>query len=351
MSEALVWLSQALITAEMSRSQREERLAPLFEPRPGKMLEIPRKELADTSQDPLFLKGEIWVKPPKGTCLRIRKDLDKPDLKICRPQPITWHMHEIDPAGKIQRLIIAGNPDEGTLLTWSTPYRMANFVEQGKKESGEDQDIPIMSCDAQQVEETIRGKSMLERSIILTLAKGRRWRIDFPPQDTMLPPPKKPEPVLEPKVAAQGEAKHEEKPADDGHSAPAEKAAEKPAEKPAETPPEKSRLAKLLSGEKVDEEKVAYYFRVAGKEVFEMPSSFFREGDSPGGLPGKCRYKFKGAAYDPDSGVIECYETHSMDAVYVHVPCMSKLTVLPVAAPVVKEKAKEQAKSPPPKPH
>jgi hypothetical protein len=329
-----LWLSQTLITPQMSTAQRHERLGPLFEPRPGTRLEMSRKVLADRTKDPLFLKGEIWVKPPKGSCLRIRSDFDKPDQKICRPQTISWNIHEIDPAGRIQRLVIAGNPDEGTLLTWNTPYRMANFVAFGKMEKGEDEDVPVWSCEAQEVEDPVNPKLAKERSIILTLFNGRRWRIDLPEVDTALPPPKvkKPEPVQD---APQAETKEEPK-AEAKEEPKADPKNTEAAPSP-ETPREKSRLEKLLSGESVEEEKIAYYFRVTGQEVFEMPSTFFREGDSPGGLKGKCRYKFKGASYDKDSGVIECYDTSSMDAVYVHVPCMSQLSSRPVFPPPEKE--------------
>ncbi len=309
---ALVLSSPLLFAGETPTMQRQAQLGAYFDPPPGQPLEISKKAIArQAGKSPQLLSGQIMVKPPKGQCLRIRRDLDEPDKKICKPEPISWKLHELDNAGRLQRLVISGSPDEGTLLSWPTPYRIANFVPFGEKDKGEDQDIAVLSCERREQREDVKGRQTIERSIVLSLADGRRWMIELPAFDTKLPRPKV-------------KIKKEEAPpkADPHAEKPAEEHAEKPADPHGPAPKEeKSPLAKILSGEKLVEAKPPYYFRITGENVYEMPSTFFHESDAPSGFKGKCRYLYKGAPYDHDSGVIECYDTSSMDAVYVHLTC------------------------------
>jgi hypothetical protein len=96
--------------------------------------------------------------------------------------------------------------------------------------------------------------------------------------------------------------------------------------------PAKSRhriLALKLSGRYKQAKKKIYNFQLAKRRTFEMDSSRLMENAVPKGMKGRCRYRYQGAPADPDSGVIECFNTDSYDALYVHLTCASALQANP----------------------
>lgn len=277
--------------------QRQERLKPFFSPRPGEMLSVTQRAVTVERRDPLLVKGELWIKPPKGGCLTVRTDYEHKDVVYCKATPITWDIFALDASGRLHLTVLYDNEPEGTYLTWPTPYRVANYVPLGGMEAMENYNIPIHKCVATDDGET--------RKIVLHTMDNRRWYILLPDYDT---PFKTNEPP--PNLIVKSDLKKDEPPA---------------AAEPGEKKPAKSILGQLLSGEYKKVQKKEFNFRVGKRNAYEMSSSGFSETSTPQGMQGRCRYMFEGAAGDPKSGVIECYDTDTFDTIYTHVTCFSQL--------------------------
>jgi|GEM_PF-5935560 hypothetical protein len=301
-------LAAAFISPEMSLKERQAKLSPFFEPRPGMDLKVSDRAISLLKGDDyLLVKGEFWVRPPPGECLTLRKDFDEPDRRICRSTPLTWDIFDLDAAGNYNLLVIAGPRDEGTWLRWPTPYRVANYVPLGAAETEENYNVPIRSCQTSIVGD--------QRQITLTLMNGRRWFIYLPPFDT--PTPKRDEPP--PNLIV-----HVDEKADPTKATQSNQTKGSVVTEESEPKQRRSVLSQLLSGEYKKVKKAEFVFRVSRRNAFEMSSSGFMETSVPQGMNGRCRYKYEGAAGDPKSGVIECFNTDTFDAVYAHVTCFSE---------------------------
>lgn len=287
--------SQLLFPPNSTLEQRQAVLKKFFSPMPGEMLTVTDRAVAVERRDPLLVKGELWIHPPKGTCLIVRRDFEQKDRTYCKKTPITWDIFDLDASGRLHFNVLLENDPETTWVTWPTPYRVANYVPLGATESGDNYNIPIQKCEA--VDDGIM------RKIILHTMDNRRWYIFLPEYDE---PMKVAEPL--PNLHVQSDMKKEEK----------------PAEKTGEKKPAKSVLGQLLSGEYKKAQKQEFIFRVSRRNAYEMSSSGFSETSSPQGMLGKCRYSFSGAPGDPQSGVIECYDTDTFDTIYTHVTCFSE---------------------------
>jgi hypothetical protein len=296
MNWALVLMaSQSIFPEGSTLEQRQAILKKYFSPKPGEMLEVTPRAIAVERRDPLLVKGELWIDPPKGTCIVVRRDYEQKDRTYCKKTPITWDIFDLDAAGRLHFNVFLDNNPETTFITWPSPYRVANYVPLGAMESGENFNIPIFKCEA------VDDGSL--RRIILHTMDNRRWYILLPEYDQAL---KAAEPL--PNLRVQSDVKKEE-------PAPAANAEKKPA---------KSVLGQLLSGEYKKAQQQEFIFRVSRRNAYEMSSSGFSETSSPQGMQGKCRYTFSGAPGDPDSGVIECYDTDTFDTIYTHVTCFSE---------------------------
>ena len=84
-------------------------------------------------------------------------------------------------------------------------------------------------------------------------------------------------------------------------------------------------LAMKLSGKYKEKKKKKYIFLIQPWEAFEMNSGHVMESGGPMGLDGTCRYKFKGAKFDEESGAIECFRSDSYDALFAHMTCSGSL--------------------------
>lgn len=287
--------SQLLFPPNATLEQRQAVLKKFFSPEPGKMLTVTQRAVAVERRDPLLVKGELWIHPPQGTCLIVRRDFEQKDRSYCKKTPITWDIFDLDASGRLHFNVFLDNDPETTWVTWPTPYRVANYVPMGAMESGENFNIPIQKCEA--IDDGVM------RKIILYTMDNRRWYIILPEYDE---PMKVADPL--PNLQVQSDVKNEEKPAENNGK-----------KKPA-----KSVLGQLLSGEYKKAQKQEFIFRISRRNAYEMSSSGFSETSSPQGMLGKCRYSFSGAAGDPASGVIECYDTDTFDTIYTHVTCFSE---------------------------
>lgn len=312
------FLLASLFTAKTPEVERQRVLEKFFEPRPNKMLRVLDRSALINSKEPFTIKGELWVRPPKGTCLLLRSDYSKADQRICKPTLVNWELQDLDATGRLTFLVLTEESwDEGTHLRWQTPYRVANVVAFGEQETGNFEDVPIRQCTAKVVEG--------ERIIVLETFTGKKWTIYLPDSDQPAVPDLKEAPKLLINLdSAQIRAEEAAKPQEKKDQEKKDKAS-----KPAEAPT--SALAQLLTKGYKEEEKQYEKFHVPKRDAFEMESGRFSETGSPRGMTGRCRYKFKGAAGDPESGIIECFNTDTMDSIFTLVTCFPQLKPRPEA--------------------
>ncbi|RYZ53291.1 MAG: hypothetical protein EOP07_18070, partial [Proteobacteria bacterium] len=158
-------------------AERQQKISPLFEPKPGAELELDRLSMLENSAKPSSMKGQIWIKPPKGQCLIVRGDMDRPDKSYCKPSPIFWTLDDLDGLGRLKlTVLIEAEWDDGITLSWNSHYRVGNFVDAGDKKDGFYSDIIIKKCTATATDG--------DRSILLESFEGRRWRINLPEYDS-----------------------------------------------------------------------------------------------------------------------------------------------------------------------
>jgi hypothetical protein len=293
------FLAPSLIPPNIPNAEAVKIVAPFFAPAPGNSLTIDSYDREHKLADPLSIRGFVTVTPPKDRCLIIKKNDELPDVKVCKKQQVTFSLRELDVGGRINWTVFTGMNDSGTSLTWPTPYRLAQVVPAGEFKNMLGEYVPVLSCKSWVAED--------QRLIELTLASGPKWRIHFPDVDTLAPQPEE-SPNLFVRLgkakaaeAARAEGSHDSPPAE-GHASA--------------TPPPNSFFAK----NKKEEEQV-YPWNVNARGAFEMNSARLMTSDAPLGLSGKCRYKYSDAPQDETSGIIECFNLDSFDAVLTHLPC------------------------------
>ncbi len=287
--------TQLLFPPGSTTAERQELLKPYFQPKPGEMLSVSERAVVIEKRDPLLVKGEFWVLPPKGMCLTLRRDFEQRDRTYCKKSPVSWEIFDLDAVGRLHMNVLVEGEPESVYLTWLTPYRVANYVPLGGTEAVENYNIPIHKC--------VASDDGILRKITLHTMDNRRWFIILPDYDIPLksagPPP--------------------------NLNVKSDKIKEESAEPTGEKKPAKSVLGQLLSGEYKKAKVQEFIFRVNRRNAYEMSSSGFTETASPQGMNGKCRYSFSGAPGDPDSGLIECFDTDTFDTIYTHVTCFSQL--------------------------
>ncbi len=342
MIHALAIAASLLYGAKAPEAERRQKLDPLFSPRPGAPLELERLSLLENSKRPSYIRGQIWVKPPKGLCLIVRTDMKKPDQNVCKAKPISWEIDDLDAAGRLRLHVSTPEEwDDGLDMIWTSPYRLATLVAAGDKEAGSFEEVPIQSCKAKTVEN--------ERSITLETFAGRKFFITLPEFDTPIASKQAESPNLivnidtaktkeaeKAKAAEHGKDEHEKK---DEHGAPEPAKDEHGPPKEAAKGGGTSVLGQLLTKGYNQEAHQEEKFTLNTRHAYKMESGYFSETGAPRGMTGICRYIFKNAPGDPDSGAIECHDTDTLDSIYVHVTCFSQLKV--------HEKPKSDAKEKP----
>jgi hypothetical protein len=300
-------LASAIFSKNTTESERQRIMGRFFDPPPQSMLDVKNQAVAINAEHPFTIKGELWVRPPKGHCILIRKDFNKADQRICKASPIAWEVYDLDAMGRLALTVISEEDwDEGTFLRWQTPYRVATVVLAGDQKTEEFDDIPIRKCTTRVVDD--------ERSIILETFQGKKWTINLPEFDTPVETEQKALPNLlvnldTKQMTAEETTKMNEQrkgKEDQGGSAP------------------QSALAQLLTKGYKEEEKQRDTFHIQKRNAYQMESGRFTETGSPRGMNGTCRYKYIDAAGDPGSGVIECFDTDSFDSVFTLVTCFSQ---------------------------
>lgn len=319
-------MASLLYGPQTQESIRIQKLSELFEPRPGNLLPLNKISELENTKEPEKIKGQIWINPPKGLCLIVRGDEKKKDQNICKRTPYRWTVDDLDSRGRLSLMVMQmAEWDDGIFLQWQTPYRLGNFVAAGDRESGAYEDIVIKTCQA----ETNDG----ERTIAIEAFNGRRWKVTLPNEDTPVNEVEAEIPNLMVNVDSK---KKKEQEAEEAKKAETKKEEAKDEKKEEPKKPEDKKdvnassgsvLGSLLSGEYKEHLKPKLRYNIPSRGAFKMESGRFTETGSPQGMTGECRYIFKNAPGDKDSGAIECHDTDTMDEVYVHVPCFSQLEV------------------------
>lgn len=256
-------------------------------------------------KDPMNIKGYIWVRPPKGHCFIIQDKNTNIDRNVCKPTQLSYKVSDIDPAGKINWNVIQADDDEGTKLSWQTPYRIANFIPLGEFNKMSNIRSPLFSCKAE--------NDGITRKITLTFFDEKKWYIPLPDKDELVLGKRKRRKLFV-RVMSNGLITDSEM--------------KRPEDVKREAKRKNKMLAQKLKGLK-KKEGPEYSFLMRPYEAYEMNSSRVMESGGPLGQNGVCRYKFTGAWNDEDSGVVECFNTDSYDALYVHLPCASQLPIIP----------------------
>jgi hypothetical protein len=281
--------TSTLVTTETPELERYKAIAPYVSPAPGQEVRVDERALRDRKKtDPMMLQGQIRISPPKGMCFTVTRNLDYPDDKICKTTNLSFKVKDLTPAGKLIWTIRTGPKDFGSPYEWQTPHRIAQVIPAGEKPDGGFIHVPISTCTAHSVDPE-------KRQIILELMSGQRWRIALPEKDVLLPQPAS-MPNLFLQKGAKGSPGTEKT---DGESS--------------------DYVPKVEKGKPDD--PVTKFWAMPERNSFTMNASNFKTSDTTPGMKGTCRYQFKDAPGDPESGWIECHETDYYDVVYTYLPC------------------------------
>ena len=336
-----------LIPANADQKKRIEILSSFFSPTIGETLAIDQGEVRDDpKRDPLLYRGFIQVTPPKNHCLNIRHRHFKSDTHVCRPKKVPFELREIDTDGSLTWKITTSEKDPGTIVQWKTPYRLAQYIPAGSIRETFGIKIPIEKC------EVIINQ--FNQRIILNIVGGQKWTIRFPKRDQLVNPEAEPPPNLfvikgrkkkpligsyqigsEPGAGGEGDPDGEiaesEPPSAEEQEIEKKLDAEideqmedEPEVKGPAAPQAPSWVAKIRGQHK--KKKInPYKFNLKEYQINTMHSDHFSATSSSGGLNGECRYKFWGAPDDVHSGIIECFNTDTYDAVEAPLSCARPL--------------------------
>lgn len=323
---ALLPLAAALNAGDLPEVERVKRLTPYFSPRVGQQVALDPRELRDLTKGPKAVKagklrGAIRVTPPAGQCFTIQRRADEPDDRICEAKELSFTLSEIDRSGRIRWVVTTGEGDFGTEVTWSTPYRVAITTPFNRDATEPPTYQFIASCLAE--------KSEKGRRIKIGLFGGETWLVTLP-DDEIMPPQPKALPNLfihttGGKTSVKDAAKAKEAEANSKAAHESGAPAPEPEHKP-ETPPEKPASKSEDDGTNYDEEADRLVWSVPARGAYEMGgSNFMPHGSVPPGGIGRCRYNYRGADDDPDTGRLECHDVDGFKHILLPLTCLKAL--------------------------
>jgi len=306
---------QSLFPLDTPHEQRLQHLQSYFDPPLGSVITAARAELREKTERPLEVRAYVRITPPPKACFILRRSPTLPDQNICQSTEVSFTIGEIAEDGSIEWLILQSPEDEGTTVSWQTPYRIARFIALGEFDSGVHTKIPITSCVAEQ--------SSLQRKVSLQLMNGQRWIVLFPKKDVPLEPDKKIPNLFVRTMTTGSDGKSHAMEASSGGEVEGTVEQISRADSPGSD--RHSLLALRLSGRYKNVKDEVYSFNIDARNSFQMDSAHFLLTNAPMGMNGLCRYRYQGAPADPTSGVIECFKTESYDAVYLHMTCSGQI--------------------------
>ncbi len=382
---AAAQISATLFANDVVPEERLRVLQQFFSPPIGSQIELDPTELAyiKFKKDRFAARGFITISPPKGRCLIIQKNRATPDYVVCEKRTLSFNFYDLSYNGQLYWEVTTGKGDLGTEISWQTPYRLAQIVPGGQLFQESNLTVAL----------TCTPTDGVSRSIVVTSLHGHKWRIDFPEFDTLMPQPEKepnlfirsagtPSPAKSDKKDKKGhgddgkkekesdDAKHDEKKDGDdakpdenkegdeakhdekkkGEDAKSdenkegdeakhdEKDEKKEGEKSSEAAAKPDGDAPPAMGQglvaKKKTPKIEYRWNIHPLGTYEMPARYFKMLGTPPSDKGSCRYRFTGAPFDPNSGVVECVNTETYDAVIVPLTCAKGLG--PRLAPIKK---------------
>ena len=172
---------------EASLSQKQIQLSPYFSPPIGEKIELVEAEKQEITMQTLEQShGEILVSPPQGTCFTIRLSTTLPDRHICKPTVVPFRFLDLTKDGHIQWTVFLNSHDNGTPISWQTPYVIGYAILEDKnfvKQQASDKHIQTVALDACIDKTTIKKRAISFR----LLGLKEKWNVSFPEKDKPLP--------------------------------------------------------------------------------------------------------------------------------------------------------------------
>ncbi len=294
---AALSIATTFLAAAPTLAEHYQQVRPYFSPPPGGEVAIDEQDIRHLGRrSPMELRGYIGVNPPNGTCLTVQVHPDRPDFVVCKQSRVPFLAGDMDRAGRITWQVSRPGDPVPVALTWRTPHRIADVVPAGERLATLSKQLLVLRCEAKM--------DAMTRKITLTLPQQRPWIIHFPEKDIPLDAASDAPNLYVHAGPSRGGLQ-------------ADGAPNKPA------PKEDFEKAKENSKKG---EPVQTYWAIPKRHAFSMSSANFSASDAPGGLPGECRYTFKGPPDDPKSGAIECHTTDLFDVVLVNLTCAGDIS-------------------------
>lgn len=266
-------------------------LANHFTPPPGDMLTIDVKKQREKKKlDPFYYSGSVEVDPPKGYCFTITRTDDTPDDIICQKRKLGFTIQQLDTSGRLTWKISTGEGDFPLEIIWPTPYRIAQTIAVGERIP---KSVPLESCTAH--------RDAATRRIVIKTLRGESWTVNFPLKDISSGYTQ-----ASPNLYVASKSKTGGISADSSTEVHTTVKGYDPIKDYEEPKPD---------------DPVTKHWVVSLRNSFVMNSSAFKTYDSPPGMNGHCRYRYKGAPDDKDSGIIECHSTDRFDVVMFPMTC------------------------------
>lgn len=340
-------LAASLFTSADTPPERIARLKDYFQPAIGSMVHLHPDQLANIHhrQDQLGARGFITVTPPAGRCLVIKRADHLDDSVVCKKTQLAFSLRELQYNGNVRWLVYTGKGDDGTEVSWPTPYRLLQYVRAGQMHKESIPDF-VLKCQA---------TDKPERKVEIETLGGAKYTIRFPRYDTLMIQPPEQNLFVKDQSADTDDifAKSKEPPPATPEE-PTEGESDKPQDQVAREA--EARLAreqqlkeetaairqKVLDEENEDEFvptgktgsddifsslakkshlKRVYHWNITKRQAFKMEAINFISHGSPQTKRGSCRYRYQGGPFDKATGAVECVFTEAFDAVIVPLTC------------------------------
>lgn len=325
--------SAYLFKKDAPLNERLEKLKPFFKPSFDQMITLKNDQIL-LHKDPYRygkVTGRIFITPPKGQCLTIRRSEHSPDHKICQDSYLDFSAEELSPKGELYWTALTDAADDfGTPLRWLSAYRIGKLAPITARYLEESESVIILGCKVQK-----------ERRVkVNILGFEKPWSISFPTNDYPIKQPK-PIPNLYYQIpiakggvlqAEKGklmkgdlEGEEDQESKDDGIKRPQVSASEMRGNIDNEQARAKNVFEKLKeeqSGE--DAHKSAQYpWQMSPRSAYTMNGSHISSQDAPPpGMLGRCRYRFSQKELEP---AIECHGADSYRWLYLPLTCLDHL--------------------------
>jgi hypothetical protein len=294
---------------------RVQELSAFFSPPPGKSVAIDPSEFLrkDLKNWALAARGFIQATPPRNRCLIINRNDSQEDVRVCKPQPVSFSADQIAKNGTLTWLVNTSDRDDQVELTWQTPHRIGKAVVIGHNIDGNSFPLLILGCSNE--------SSDTGRKLRLQIAGRKDFIVRLPAQDKLIQPQPDPFPNL---FIQNGEGQKGGIPTTGVKSlfTMREDKNKKKGQRVDDNLDDPRKLKPRAALDILDN------WDIDRRGAFEMDTSFIITNISqPAGATGRCRYTYSGPREDPMTGFLECQKTSEFQWLYLPVTCMR--SVLP----------------------